>query len=299
LGVFLGTVLPPIIVPHEDKMPLLLYLSLIPAVLAAVLSLTVRSSQPPTPSCLASLDVKIPYKLVFKKLLTSKSYLILFINVGIGLSNNNTLSTLLQQIMCPFGYDDIAVGLCIGSFIICGLIGCVVMGFIADKTKKLEELTKILYAIGVISLMCIGLFIVNEVKSYGLYIIFAIAGLSNAPVLPLSLDLCIETTHPVPEATVAGIFLVASQLGSILAIVILPHFTRSPSAHQMNIQQCEVLDEKLNDIRDYSIPVYILAVFSVILVVCFISFFHCEYRRQTKDEIEHNALLINTDAESA
>lgn len=59
--------------------------------------------------------------------------------------------------MCPFGYDDIAVGLCIGSFIICGLIGCVVMGIIADKWKKLEELTKILYAIGVISLMTLGL----------------------------------------------------------------------------------------------------------------------------------------------
>ena len=59
--------------------------------------------------------------------------------------------------MCPFGYDNIAVGLCIGSFIIFGLIGCIVMGYIADKTRKLEELTKILYSIGVISLMCIGL----------------------------------------------------------------------------------------------------------------------------------------------
>jgi MFS-type transporter involved in bile tolerance (Atg22 family) len=59
--------------------------------------------------------------------------------------------------MCPFGYGNIEVGLCIGCFIIFGLIGCIVMGIIADKTKKLEELTKILYSIGVISLMCIGL----------------------------------------------------------------------------------------------------------------------------------------------
>jgi hypothetical protein len=43
-----------------------------------------------------------------------------------------------------------------------------------------------------------------------------------------------------------------SQLGSILAIVILPNFTRSPTAHQMNIQKCEIQDGKLNDIRDYS-----------------------------------------------
>jgi len=199
--------------------------------------------------------------------------------------------------MCPFGYGNVNVGLCIGCFIMFGLIGCIVMGIIADKTKKLEELTKILYSIGVISLMCIGLFVINEVQSYWLYIIFAIAGLTSAPVLPLSLDLCIETTHPVPEATVAGIFLIASQLGSILSIVILPSFTRSLSAHQMEIQKCEIQDGKLGDIRDYSIPVYILAVFSVILVICFISFFHCEYRRQKKDEIEHNAVVIHTDPE--
>jgi len=199
--------------------------------------------------------------------------------------------------MCPFGYSNINVGLCIGCFISFGLIGCVVMGIIADKTKKLEELTKILYTIGVVSLLCIGLFIINEVKSYWLYIIFAIAGLTNAPVLPLSLDLSIETTHPVPEATVAGIFMIASQLGSILAILILPYFTRAPTAHQMSIQKCEIQDGKLGDIRDYSIPVYILAVFSVILVLCFISFFHCEYRRQKKDEIEHNAVAVNTDPE--
>jgi uncharacterized membrane protein len=45
------------------------------------------------------------------------------------------------------------------------------------------------------------------------------------------------------------------------------------------------------------VPVYILAVFSVILVVCFISFFHCEYRRQKKDEVKQNAVVIATESE--
>jgi len=45
------------------------------------------------------------------------------------------------------------------------------------------------------------------------------------------------------------------------------------------------------------VPVYILAVFSSILVICFISFFHCEYRRQRKDEIVHSALPVPTEPE--
>ena len=83
--------------------------------------------------------------------------MILFLTVGIGLSYNNTFSTLLQQIMCPFGYNDVVVGSCIGCYILFGLIGCIVMGIIADKTKKSEELTKILYSIGATTLICIEL----------------------------------------------------------------------------------------------------------------------------------------------
>jgi hypothetical protein len=41
-------------------------------------------------------------------------------------------------------------------------------------------------------------------------------------------------------------------LGSIVAIVILPSLTRSPTAHQMEIQKCEIQEGLLNDIRDYS-----------------------------------------------
>jgi len=63
----------------------------------------------------------------------------------------------------------------------------------------------------------------------------------------------------------------------------------------MNIQKCEIQDGKMNDIRDYSIPVYILAAVSVVLVSCFITFFHCEYRRQRKDESEH--LISNESSE--
>ena len=45
------------------------------------------------------------------------------------------------------------------------------------------------------------------------------------------------------------------------------------------------------------VPVYILAVLSTILLICFISFFHCEYRRQRKDEVVHSPMPIPTDPE--
>ena len=89
----------------------------------------------------------------------------------------------------------------------------------------------------------------------------------------------------------------------------------------MSIQTCESLDGKLADVRDYSskteaiaflalspssplVPVYILSVFSVFLVTCFIWFFHCENRRQKSSKNNNNnsddaqTALINASDES-
>jgi MFS family permease len=48
--------------------------------------------------------------------------------------------------MCPFGYNNETVGLCLGWFIGAGSIGSLVFGYLADRTGKLEEISKILYA---------------------------------------------------------------------------------------------------------------------------------------------------------
>lgn len=48
--------------------------------------------------------------------------------------------------MCSFGYDNVTVGLCLGWFIGAGSFGSMIFGYITDKTGKLEEISKILYA---------------------------------------------------------------------------------------------------------------------------------------------------------
>ena len=61
--------------------------------------------------------------------------------------------------MCPFGYDNITTGLCLGWFIGTGSFGCLVFGYLTDRTGKLEEISKILYAassLGFILLVLVG-----------------------------------------------------------------------------------------------------------------------------------------------
>lgn len=48
--------------------------------------------------------------------------------------------------MCPFGYDNITVGFCLGCFIGTGSLGSLVFGYFTDRTGQLEAISKILYA---------------------------------------------------------------------------------------------------------------------------------------------------------
>ncbi|CAF4747855.1 unnamed protein product, partial [Rotaria socialis] len=106
-GILLGSILSPIIVPDTSKIPLLLYLSVIPALLAGILSLGIRSAEPPTQSCKAVVHIPQPFLLSLKRLYRSKSYVVLFIGCGIAIGCFNALSTLVEQMMCPFGYDNV------------------------------------------------------------------------------------------------------------------------------------------------------------------------------------------------
>ncbi len=58
----------------------------------------------------------------------------------------NALSTLIEQMMCPFGYDNVTVGFCLGCFIGAGTLGSLLAGYLTDRTGQLEAISKILYA---------------------------------------------------------------------------------------------------------------------------------------------------------
>jgi len=89
---------------------------------------------------------------------------VLFIGCGIAIGCFNTLSTLVEQMMCPFGYDNVTVGFCLGWFIGAGTFGSLIFGYLTDKTGKLEEISKILYAAS--SLAYILLVLVCQLFNY-------------------------------------------------------------------------------------------------------------------------------------
>ncbi len=67
--------------------------------------------------------------------------------------------------MCPFGYDNVTVGFCLGWFIGMGSLGSLVSGYFTDRTGNLEAISKILYAassIAYIVLVLVGYILFDD-----------------------------------------------------------------------------------------------------------------------------------------
>ncbi|CAF0992108.1 unnamed protein product [Adineta ricciae] len=144
-GILLGSILSPLIASTIDRIPLLLYVNVMPASCAALLCLAMRSAEPPTPSCKAVVRVQQSFTCALKRLFQSKSFVVLFLACGFAIGCFNALSTLIEQIMCTYGYDNRTIGFCLGWFIGMGSLGSLLFGYVADRTGKLNEISKGLY----------------------------------------------------------------------------------------------------------------------------------------------------------
>ncbi|CAF1087427.1 unnamed protein product [Rotaria sp. Silwood1] len=279
-SILIGSILSPIIVPDMSKIPLLLYLSVIPALLAGILCLGIRSSEPPTPSCKAVVHTQQPFILSLKRLYRSKSYVVVFISCGIALGCFNTLSTLVEQMMCPFGYDNVTVGICLGCFIGAGSLGSLIAGYVADKTGKLEEISKILYTASSVAYIVLVLFIISRLWRYFIYFAFAFVGFVSIPLSPISMDLSLECVYPIPEATAIGINVMSSQIIGILMVVIFPKLGRQLSQYEMLTETCSKDMKDKIAILNYSIPLYTMAFIMVAVTLFYFACFKCKYKRR-------------------
>jgi FLVCR family MFS transporter 7 len=63
-----------------------------------------------------------------KNCCTSKQYLILLVVMGGGIGMFNCLYTIMQQLLCPYGYQNWFSGLCATMMIVGGVIGATASG---------------------------------------------------------------------------------------------------------------------------------------------------------------------------
>ncbi|XP_067937928.1 solute carrier family 49 member A3-like [Watersipora subatra] len=229
LGILVGSLLSPGIVrPTENDAVLarefqtLLAVNCGPAGLAAVLALVVvTSSKPRTPPSASAGEESMSFVAGLKQIVRIKDYWMVVACCGAGIALYTAITTLLQQMLCPYGYSDTFAGICSAVNIGAGLAGAGITGALADKTKKFEEICKIFFTCAIICIAAFTIVIRYSHQEALVAVTVGAFGFFGFGLYPLCLELGVEVTYPVAEATSSALIIISGQIQSIIYLLVM------------------------------------------------------------------------------
>lgn len=277
LGVLLANIISPMMVDTSLKIPELLLVYAVPTCIICFLATVgIRSSAPPTPpSASAESSGSEPYVQGIKLLLRNKAYLILLLCFGSGIAVFTCFSTLLEQILCVQGYTNDFAGLCGALFIVFGIIGAGALGLYVDKTKKFIEATKINMSFTALSCIAFSVVSLMPQQKAAVAAVCSLFGLFGFSIYPVAMELSVECSYPVGEATSAGLIFISGQVQSVLYIILLQALAKPLSAP---LSTCG--DAALG----WKVPLLMMAGLCSFFTCFFVIFFHTRYRRLEAEE---------------
>ncbi|KAK6505286.1 hypothetical protein TWF481_007194 [Arthrobotrys musiformis] len=217
LGAALGQLIDPFLVSRPEDIPnMLLYIAIITT--AVTIPVFFVQGRPPTPPCPSSAQEKLPFKSAFPRILRSVEFWLIFVMFSILVGFFNASSSLLNQILEPYGYSENEAGIGGAVLIVVGLLASAVVSPIIDRTHTFLLAIRIL--VPVISICYIGLIFAPTSRSLAPpYIVLAFLGAASFSLLPLSLEFVVEITHPVsPEITSTILWSGGQLLGAVFIL---------------------------------------------------------------------------------
>lgn len=135
----------------------------------------------------------------------------------VGLFNN--ISTLLSQIMKPYGFSEDEAGIGGAVLILVGLLASAIVSPILDRTKSFILAIKVLIPInGLVYLIFVWMPATKEIP--GPYVILALIGATGFSLVPCALELLTELSYPVsPEVTSTVAWAGGQLLGAVFILI--------------------------------------------------------------------------------
>ncbi|XP_029021420.1 solute carrier family 49 member A3 [Betta splendens] len=288
LGLLFANIISPRVAQTSEQIPALMLVYAIPACIICFLATVgIRSSTPPTPpSASAESSGSEPFVQGIKLLLRNKAYLILLLCFGSGVAVFTCFTALLEQILCVQGYTNDFAGLCGALFIVFGIVGACALGLYVDKTKNFTEAIKV--NMSFTALACIAFSVVSLMRQQKVAIaaICSLLGFFGFSIYPAAMELSVECTYPVGEATSAGLIFISGQIQSVVYMVLL------------QVLSVRLADSPLLTCGDvvfsWKVSTLVMAgVFSV-FTCCFVLFFHTRYRRlEAEEQATHRSQSVD------
>ncbi|RPB04013.1 MFS general substrate transporter [Choiromyces venosus 120613-1] len=218
LGAALGQLINPMLATSPEKIPDMTFWVAIIAT-AASLPWWFVKSRPPTPPCASAVQEKLGFRESLGVVFRNKGFLLVFVMFSVYVGFFNAVSSLLNQIMLPYGYTADEAGLTGAILILTGLVTAAIVSPINDRTHSF--LTAIRTFVPVIALSYVALIFAPRTHTLAApFAISALLGAASFSLLPLVLEWAVEQTHPAPpELTNVTLWVGGQLLGAIFLIV--------------------------------------------------------------------------------
>ncbi|KAL2258355.1 hypothetical protein VTK26DRAFT_8365 [Humicola hyalothermophila] len=220
-GAALGQLIVPFWVNEpSDISHMVLYVSIISS--ACAIPAFFIPAAPPTPVAPSAETPKMSLRASAKVLSNQVEFWLLFISFAIYVGLFNSVSSLLNQIMMPYGYNDEEAGIAGALLIVVGLVAAAVTSPLIDRHKS--YLLAIRAAVPLIA-ACYLVFIWMPATRAGggvagPYVVMAVLGAASFSLVPVVVEFLVELTHPVsPEVTSTLAWSGGQLLGGVFVVV--------------------------------------------------------------------------------
>uniref|UniRef100_A0A1I7YQ66 MFS domain-containing protein n=1 Tax=Steinernema glaseri TaxID=37863 RepID=A0A1I7YQ66_9BILA len=229
LGVAVGTLVPTLIVSSDGSASLLLLNSLLLGLATIVFGMTVgmRRGSPPTPPS-ASMDMSNspPFLQGLILLFQNKSFYIQMFTFGFAFALQWSIFVIGDELFNELNYGGIS-GYIMAVSALTGCLSSIAAGYIVDRTKKFKEVVKFCYIGGAVFAVGINIFLRHKgASAFDTVIFFVLLSAIGSfwiPPFPIGLEIGVETTFPVAEATSSGVLVTAGQLLMFFLTFLMNH----------------------------------------------------------------------------
>ena len=255
LGVAVGYYLPAWIAADRPKLvPLVLLIETAICAVPFIAIIIWFQSTPPSPPSASAQDSasskredSSPVAVLFR-VIRMRNFMLLLICFGIGIGSFYCISTVLAQILSEVNYSADTTGLlgvvggcalslltfpCLWSadgsngvarvmqiLVLTGLAGAILFGVISDQTPRAQSWLCQLSFVGTFATLIWFTVAAKADNSVSLYLCCAVMGFFMTAMLPVGMDLCVESTFPEPEQVTTTLLLMSAQVFGILFILV-------------------------------------------------------------------------------
>ncbi|XP_068194120.1 heme transporter FLVCR2 isoform X2 [Antennarius striatus] len=229
LGIALGFLIPPVLVPNVDDIDelayhirVMFYISAGVATAIFILVIFVFEEQPEIPPSQAQAQArKFPpqnpsYIASILRLLRNKPFMLLVISYGVNVGSFYSISTLLNRMIIDrYPGAEVMAGRIGLTLVITGMVGSLVCGIWLDKTKTYRITTFVIYLLSLVG-MVVYTFTLDLGHLWVVFVTGGFLGLFQTGYLPLGFEYAVELTYPESEGTSSGLLNCSAQIFGII-----------------------------------------------------------------------------------